>query len=147
LSIFAKVINIVKDLAVSIPDSDFIWLSKNKHDFFINESDVSEIMNHVKTYFTKNLTSTLNEWEIIRDEYADPDEHYNPLLDALQNYISYFKESPKDEKFIISKFEEACDEIESIILQIEEDQQTRAQYEEDRAMDFGGERFLFTRNI
>lgn len=134
-----KVIDIIKGLAVSTPDSGFIWLSNNKQHFFINDADVAEIMSHVKKFLTANLDSTLNNWEIPHDVEEDPNEHYGHLLEALNDYISYFNQSQEDESSVISIFEETCEDIEHEISQIVEQQEMREQYEESRAMDFRDE--------
>ena len=136
-----KVIINIKHLAVSIPDSGFIWLSRNRPDFFINESDVANIMSYVKENLTLKLDDTLINWELNDDTEEDPNEHYDLLLEALNDYIIYFKESPEEGSAIISKLSETCDDIDDKINEIEEYQQMRAQYEEDHATEFREEKF------
>ena len=142
-----KAIENIKDLAVSTPDSSFLWLSKKKPDYFINKSDVEEIMTHVKEKMTPNLDSMIMNWECNYSEGEDPDEHFGFLLNGIKEFNDYFKESLNMELEVISKFEKASEKIENIIDSIEEERMTYGQEQEDRIMDSRHEKSEYSETL
>lgn len=75
----------VEELAVLIPDSDFLHIPRVKQVF--HESEIVKILKRICNDVLPNFSSMIDDWEFNYDSSREsPEQYYEPLVDALKTF-------------------------------------------------------------
>jgi hypothetical protein len=121
------VVDRVGELAVDIPDSDFLtvgWIRS-----FFTESEIAKIMAHVHDALIPKVNDVVESWR--SDFFGEEDAagYFAPLEDALKAYLHYFE----SDAGVYDALEEAKDKVADLIAEMES---SRDEDEEEYGFDF-----------
>jgi hypothetical protein len=95
-------INRIYDLAVEVPDADFL---RSDIRTLFSSSELEEIVHHVKINLLPDLELTVDYWKDSYDGSEDPETHFDNLRDALERFRREMADDDESVELIDASFE------------------------------------------
>ncbi|MGA2435844.1 MAG: hypothetical protein ABSG25_11220 [Bryobacteraceae bacterium] len=111
----AAVVSIIRELAVETPDSGFLTEGIRE---MLKPDEFAQIMEDVRTKLIPNLGDEISHFHHNWDNEEDPEGHFQPLVEAIQDYKDELAQHPK----AVSKIDSALKEIEELVEELRSEQ-------------------------
>lgn len=105
----------VRDLAVTMPDTDFL-----SHDYIraiFRDEEIAKILKDLREKLIPNLKEKIQDWKSDYDTAEDPESYFAPLVDSLQVLLENFVGEEPIEKAL----DAGITEIEKVAGELQED--------------------------
>jgi hypothetical protein len=100
----------VGELAVSIPDADFLNIAKIRNVF--REDEINRIVNRFLVEVIPKFSRMIDDWESNYNPSSDsPEEYYEPLKDALNSFVEESKTRGVSSNLIDAAFSQVEESI------------------------------------
>lgn len=130
------------DLAIKIPDSDFITVPRIRAVF--TEQELSSILASVKDNLVPDIDSTLEYWRSNYDSSDEPDSYYEPLKDAFQTYHDQFEDDEEMQDLLATALSDIDIEVDELMRERENPYEDEEKYHSSSSSSVGEtERSIF----
>lgn len=110
-----KLVEQVAELAVTVPDADFLRIERVRAVF--TEDEIQSFIRLILEHVIPHLDDIVEDWQSHYDSSRDPEEHFDLLWDTLRAYKDEFASDGK----VVAAIEDAESRIDRCIVELQED--------------------------